>query len=307
MDGVISGLAIMWLIIVVGMVVGKIGLLGEHSQEVFTKFVYWIASPALLFSTISVTDISAIVGVPMGVEAVSATFSALTYAVISIFVLRGSRVETTVGAMTASLSNAAYLGLPLATYILGSPTHVIPVLIFQLGLLTPVFFVLTDLAASGAQPSALGTARMIFTNPMLVASGAGVIVSLTGLTVPDVLREPIDVLGGAAVPCILVSFGISLLETGIKGFRPYAGKIAVSTIMKLAIQPAFAYLVGRFLFGLEGFDLFAVTAMGGLPTAQNAYVAAFKAGAGQELASGTVVMTTIFVTPTLLASAALLS
>ena len=54
------------------------------------------------------------------------------------------------------------------------------------------------------------------------------------------------------------------------------------------------------------YSLFAVTAMGGLPTAQNAYLAAFRAGAGNELARGTVVATTIFVTPTLLLIAALL-
>nr|NLD40410.1 AEC family transporter [Actinomycetales bacterium] len=306
MAGVVSGLAMMWIIIAVGVVLGRFKILGDHAQEVLTRLVYWIASPCLLFSTISSTDFREIIGPALAVEAISAVGTALTFVVVALVFLRANKVETTVGAMTSSLSNAAYLGIPLATYILGSASHVIPVLIFQLGLLTPTFFVLVDLVAADRKPSLMGTLKMIFTNPMLVSSMLGLLASLAGLVVPDTLLTPIEVLAGAAVPCILVSFGVSLLETGVKGFRPFAGKITTATVMKLAVQPAFAYLAGRFLFGLEGFDLFAVTAMGGLPTAQNAYLAAFRAGAGNELARGTVVATTIFVTPTLLLIAALL-
>jgi len=307
MEGVLSGLAMMWIIIAIGMLLGRFKVLGDHAQEVMTRFVYWVASPALLFTTISATDIRDIIGLPMAIEAISAIASALVFVLISTVFLRANRVETTVGAMTSSLSNAAYLGIPLATYILGSASHVIPVLIFQLGLLTPTFFVLTDLAADGRTPTIGGTVRMIATNPMLVSSFLGMLVSISGLTVPDIVITPIDVLAGAAVPTILVSFGISLLETGVRGFRDYARQISISTSMKLAAQPLFAYLAARFIFGLEGFDLFAVTTMGGLPTAQNAYVAAFRAGAGNELARGTVVATTILVTPSLLLIAALLS
>ncbi|HZK05147.1 MAG TPA: AEC family transporter [Actinomycetaceae bacterium] len=307
MEGVLTGLALMWIVIGVGMVIGRLGILGDYAQDVLTRFVYWIASPALLFSTISQTDIRAIVGPALGVEAISAVTAALTYVLISVVFLRGSRVETTVGAMTSSLSNAAYLGIPLSTYILGSPTHVVPVLIFQLGLLTPAFFVLTDLAAGRSEASAVNAVRLIFTNPMLIASMLGLLVSLSGVGVPELVTGPVEVLAGAAVPCILVSFGISLLETGVKGFRDHAPEITTSTVIKLIAQPLFAYLAGRFVFGLDGFELFAVTSMGGLPTAQNAYVAAFRAGAGNELARGTVVATTVFVTPTLLGIAALLS
>ncbi|MDO5496139.1 MAG: AEC family transporter, partial [bacterium] len=147
MEGVLSGLAMMWIIIAIGMVLGRVGVLGPHAPQVMTRFVYWVASPSLLFVTISQTDLGSILGVPMAVEAISAVTNALLFVALAIPLLRTSRVETTVGAMTASLSNAAYLGIPLATYILGSATHVIPVLIFQLGLLTPAFFVLVDLAA----------------------------------------------------------------------------------------------------------------------------------------------------------------
>lgn len=307
MEGVLSGLSVMWIVIGVGMLLGRFRVLGEHGQTVLTRFVYWVASPALLFSILSVTDVRSVLGPALGVEAVSAVLTAITFALVSIFVLRRGRVDTAVGAMTASLSNAAYIGIPLATYILGSATHVIPVMMFQLGLLTPTFFVITDLAAGRHRPTVAGTVKLIVTNPMLVAAFLGMASSFTGIHPPGVVFDSIEVLAGAAVPCILVSFGISLLESGVGGFRLQAVPIVVATAMKLLLQPTFAYLAARFLFGLDGFELFAATAMGGLPTAQNAYVAAFRAGAGNEIARGTVILSTVFVTPTMLAIAALLS
>lgn len=297
----------MWTVIGIGMVLGRIKLLGEHAQEVLTKLVYWVASPALLFATISQADIRAILGAPLATEAISATSAALTFTLIGIVILRARRLEVAVGAMSSSLSNSAYLGIPLSTYILGSPTHVVPVLVFQLGLLTPFFFVITDLLAGRSQASLLTTVRLIVTNPMLISSLLGMVVSFSGLTVPALLLDPIELIAGAAVPAILIAFGISLLETGISGFRAHLAAISIATVLKLLAQPLFAYLAGGFIFGLEGFDLFAVTAMGGLPTAQNAYVAAFRAGGGNELARGAVVTTTIFVTFSMLLIAALLS
>lgn len=54
-------------------------------------------------------------------------------------------------------------------------------------------------------------------------------------------------------------------------------------------------------------ELFAAVAMAGLPTAQNAYVAAFRAHTGESIARGAVLATTILVTPTLMVIAALLA
>lgn len=318
MQGVLTGLAMMWAVIAVGMVLGRLNVLGENADRVLTRFVYWVASPALLFDTISQADIRTILGPSLLVEAISAVSAALTFVALAL-VMRYSRIQTTVGAMASSLSNAAYLGIPLAAYILGSAEYVVPVLVFQLGLLTPTFFVLTDLAAARSrrtletpeagqsQVPVASALRLIAKNPMLIASALGVLVSLSGVTVPTLISNPVGVLAGGAVPAILVSFGISLLDTGIRGFRGHMAPISIATFLKLLAQPLFANLVARFLFGLEGFDLFAVTAMAGLPTAQNVYVAAFRAGAGNELARGVVVATTILVTPTLLLIAALLS
>ena len=51
----------------------------------------------------------------------------------------------------------------------------VPVMIFQLGFLTPLFYVLSDLVGSGVRPTVSGVLRRVFTNPMVIAAVLGVV------------------------------------------------------------------------------------------------------------------------------------
>lgn len=297
----------MWIIIAVGVVLGRTRVLGEGADRVLTRVVYYIAAPSLVFVTLGEADIRSLVGPKTAAEMIGAFTAALAYAAISIWIFRASKGDTVVGAMSSSLSNAAYLGIPMATYVLGDPVHVIPVMLFQLGFLTPLFFVMVDLVSGRADASVAGTLRAVFTNPILIAAVLGIGAGLARIQLPEVITEPLEVMGAAAVPCVLLAMGMTLLDRGEDSIAANAKEITTASILKLIVQPAVAYLLARFLFGLEGFDLFAVTVMAGLPTAQNSFVAASRAQTGLGIARGTVIISTVFVTPTLMLIAALLA
>lgn len=307
MDGVINGLAMMWVIIAVGVILGRTRVLGDGAEKVLTRIVYYVAAPALVFVTLAVADIRAVLGPKTVAEMAGAIVAALTYTAISVWIFRASRADTVVGAMSSSLSNAAYLGIPMATYVLGDPVHVIPVMLFQLGFLTPLFFVLVDLVSGRADSSVAGTLRTVLTNPILIGAVLGIGCGLARVSVPEIVMQPLAVMGAAAVPCVLIAMGMSLFDRGEDSIAANAKEIVTATLLKLIVQPVVAYLLARFGFGLEGFDLFAVTVMAGLPTAQNSYVAASRAGTGLGIARGAVIVSTIFVTPTLMLIAAALA
>lgn len=322
MSGVLAGMSVVWVIILLGWVLGRARILGDGAQDVLNRLVYWVATPALLFATLATTEIRALVGAPLAIAALSAIAAAGTFALVSRFVLRDSRGETVVGAMASSLANAAHLGIPLAAYVLGSATHVVPVLLFQLGFFTPMFFVLADLVSQDGRTSPRRVVRVVVSNPLVVASAVGMLLGATGTAVPDLVMEPIRVVGGAAVPAVLIAFGLSMAEAAPTG-RPVAAAapddaaqrrrrrtgadVALATTLKLAVQPAFAFLLGSLAFGLTGHALFAVVAMAGLPAAQNTYVAAFRTGTAITLARGAVLATTLLAIPSLATIAALLA
>lgn len=306
MAGVLSGLSLIWVIIVLGWALGRFRVLPPEAPEVLNRLVYFVGSPAIMFVTLTGLDVRAVFGPPLIVAAASAVGTALVF-VLYARIRRIDLANTVVGAMCSSLNNAGHLGIPLATYILGSPQFVLPVLVFQLGFFSPMYFVLSDLAGRSGKVSVGKVVRTIVTNPLLIAAVSGMALSLLNLRLPAVVFAPIETLAGLAVPAILIAFGLSLNAERVLPARGQATMVAVSTTLKLAVHPLLAWVIARYGFGMAGAELFAAVSMAGLPTAQNAYVAAFRARTGESLARGTVLASTILVTPTLLVIAALLA
>src|SRR4029453_5900904 len=82
----------------------------------------------------------------------------------------------------------------------------------------------------------------------------------------------IELIGHAAVPLMLIAYGLSL--HGQRLLEPGTGRrdVLVATVLKLAGMPVAAWALARFRFGLDGIELYAVTVLAALPTAQNVFV-----------------------------------
>lgn len=103
---------------------------------------------------------------------------------------------------------------------------------------------------------------------------------------------------------ILLSFGAALVDRRTASGDAGILAIACAVVAKLAVQPAIACGVGVML-GLTGPALMSVTIMAALPSAQNAYIAATRAGAGERIAQGTVLVTTFASLPVVVGIAAI--
>jgi predicted permease len=104
-----------------------------------------------------------------------------------------------------------------------------------------------------------------------------------------------------------MAFGMSL--RGSRPLRADEGRaeILTASLIKSAVMPLVAYLVGSLVFALHGQALFAVVALAALPTAQNVYNFAARYERGIPIARDTVLLTTLLAVPALLLIAALLA
>ena len=258
----------------------------------------------MLFHAIVSTGTSGVFGAPLAVAAASGVGTALLFVLVTRLFLRLSRGETALGAMASSLNNGAYIGIPIAVYVLNDASAVVPILVFQLGFFTPMFFVLADLVGSGQRPSVLGVAKVVARNPMVIAAACGFLFSAAGWPMPTLLDVSTSMLGAAAPPMILLSFGASLVDRRSASGEADIPAVASAIIGKLIVQPMIACGVGV-LLGLAGPALMSVTIMAALPAAQNAYIAATRAKAGERIAQGTVLVTTFASLPVVVGIAAL--
>jgi malonate transporter len=306
MGGVVVGFAIIAFVIVVGYIAARFGVGGPTAPFVLNRIAFFVTNPALLFVTLARADLHVVFSTQVVVAAVAALVAGGAFVLLSRLFFRRGAAETTIGALGAGYVNANNIGLPVAVYVLGNASYVAPVLLLQLIVFAPIALTVLDATSRGSV-----SVRSILTqpirNPMIIASLLGILVDLSGLQIPDAVFQPFVLLGGAAVPLVLMAFGMSLY--GSRPLRSDHGRVEILTaaLLKSAVMPAVAFLVAWLVFGLHGQSLFAAVALAALPTAQNVYNFAARYERGVAIARDTVLLTTVLAIPALLLIAALLA
>ena len=313
MSGVLAGFATIGLIIGLGFLLAHLKVLDETAQQVLTKTAFYVASPALLVTVLGGTDVhrllSANLLASLGSVAVAATVGAL----VARLVWRRDGGETVIATFCAAYVNAGNLGLPIAAYALGDAALIAPMLLVQLLVLQPSGLAVLDGLTSEPSPGTsrgrvmLLRATAPLRNPLAVASLVGLLLALTGITLPLAINAPLTLVGGMAVPAMLIAYGISLrLGPGLGAGEP-AGQVGTLVALKLVVQPVAAYLIGAYAVGLEGHDLLAVTVIAALPTAQNVFTFAMRYDRGVILARDTIFVATLLSVPAIVGITWLLS
>lgn len=307
MSGVLAGFSIVWVVIGIGYLIGRSGVLGPNAQQVLSRTVFFVGTPALMLVTFGRTDLHRVFSVQLLVAAASAGIVLSLYLLWSRLVLRRPWPVAIMTGATGSLVNAANLGIPIAVYVLGDAAVAAPIIVFQMTLLTPLVTASLDVATARHGTSALRRIGQVAANPVLIASVVGILLSVTGVHLPDLVMEPFRLISGIAVPGMLLAFGI-----GLHGSRPLRDRsqwadVASATTSKVVVQPLVALALGSLALGLSGPALFAVVVMAALPTAQNAYVVAARYGTAVSQTKDTVLVTTVLSVPVLILIAALLA
>lgn len=308
MNGVLSAFGIITVVIVVGIVLGRTGVLGATAHEVLSRAVFYVAAPALLFTTLAEAEVGDVLSAGLAVTAISASFTLLCFVVTARLAWHRSAADSVIGGLASSYVNAGNLGIPIAVYAFGDAAYVAPVMLFQLVVLAPLAFAVLDRADPARRhPAFWRRLAQPVTNPITLATVSGLAVSALEWRPPLVAWEALHLLAGLTVPAALIAFGVSWGLERRPGLRSLHRGVWLVAVLKLVVQPAVAYLVARFGFGLDGIPLAAATVCGALPTAQNVFVYAVKYARGVPLARDAILVTTILSVPVIIVIAALVS
>ena len=306
MSGVLIGFAIIGVVILIGYIVGRFGVLGPHAPYVMSRLVFFVLSPSLLFTVLADADVHVLFSSLLAVSFITAVVACLLFAGIALLILRRKLPEAVIGSLASGYVNANNIGIPVAVYVLGDPAYSAPVILLQLLVLAPIGLTILDITTNG-RASFWRTITKPFSNPLIIGSALGTILAVTGFQLPDAVMEPFRIIGAAAVPLVLIAFGMSLHGGRLLAPGTDRRGVILASVIKLAVMPVLAWLLARFVFGLEGEQLFAVVVLAGLPTAQNIFVYAQRYERGVTLARDTVLITTVGAVPVLVLVAALLA
>jgi malonate transporter len=305
-QGVLAGFAIITIIIGVGFLLAQLKILDATAQGVLTRLAFYVASPALMITVLGGTDVHRLFSANLIASLGSVVVAATTTILLARLLWKREAGDTVIAAFCSAYVNAGNLGIPIAAYALGDAALVAPMLLAQLIILQPsglaVLDAITHVPSPGISPRRLLLIRLTrpLRNPLAVGSLVGLALALTGIKLPMIINAPLTLIGGMAVPSMLLVFGISLRL----GPRPGAGEppiqIGALVLIKLIVQPIVAYLIGAYVVGLTGHNLLAVTVIAALPTAQNVFTFAMRYDRGVILARDTIFVATLLSVPVIL-------
>jgi predicted permease len=296
---VLTGFVVVGFAIVVGWVLGRIDLLGPHARHVLGRLTFFVLSPFLLFVVLAQADVRTLFSALLPVSAIAAVAVILVYTLVARLWWRRKAGETLIGALASGQVNSNNIGIPLSLYLLGSAAYPAPVILMQLVVLTPIAMAIFEAVSTG-QRRAWPILRRTATNPIVVGSVLGVVVSVSGISLPPIVWEPLVLLANACVPVLLISYGISLHGQRVLGAPGRRRDVIVASVLKLAIMPVIAWATATYLFALSPGDVLIVTVLAALPTAQNVFNYAQRFDIGEQIARDTVFITTIGCVPVLL-------
>lgn len=305
MLAVLEGFSTIIAVIALGALVAHVRLADLEWQRMLSRISFFVASPALLLTVVADADVTDVLSRHLVASAAGVLGSALLYLVAARLVWHRDLADTTVGTLCASYVNAGNLGIPIASYVLGDAALVAPTLLMQLLVMQPLALGLLD----STRRRSVSVGRMLarpFTNPLTVGTLIGLALAVGGWEIPRGIRDPLDLVGGMAVPAMLMAYGISLRLGPRPGRDASFAEVGYITVCKMALQPAVAGTCA-WLLGLHGGQLLAVTVLSALPTAQNIFVHATRYDRSVTLARDSIFATTVLSLPVIFVLAALLA
>lgn len=278
-----------FIIIVIGGLLQRIGLLNEGFTSVADKFVFKVALPVQLFRDIAEMDIRSDFSGKFVLFCMAATtcMFAATWLLGQLFLKDRSMVGAF--AQAAARGSAAILGIAFVENIYGS-SGMTPMMIVAAVPLFNIYsvIILTVTSAQGKFDLALVKKLLkgVITNPIILGIAAGMVWSLAGLPMPVLLSKSVGYIASTATPLALLVLGATF--KGREALQKIGPTLAAA-FLKLVAIPAAIFPVAIHM-GFRGSELVAIMIMLASPTTVTCYIMAKNMG-GDDTLSASVVMT----------------
>jgi predicted permease len=285
----------LFAVIFLGFFAGRANFLGEAGVRGLGAFVFNFAIPPHVFRLMAETELDRITEWGfLGGYFLAQTLVFLTGATIGRAVFGMRTAEMTIQAFGSAFSNGVMLALPLLLWLYGDAGGVPALLIITLDVIVfssvTVLLELSRRGDGGAGPRVVAqAARSVLVNPIIMATVLGILYSLSGLALPQVVDQTLSFLGQAAAPSALFALGASLSLRRIGGSL---GPAAAMVAAKLILHPILAWLAFAWLLELDPLWVSAGVIFAACPVGLNVYVFAQHYEVAIETASSAILIST---------------
>lgn len=279
-----------FIVLVLGVYLTRIKLLNDNFIETGSKLVFNVTLPALLFVSISKTDLAHVANASLIIYAAIATIIVYLLLEVAAHYLIEPAEERGIIVQGGFRSNMGIIGLAYCINAYGEAGLIASSL--YLGLITILFNILSVITLSRSLHKDKGignTIKGIVTNPLIIGIVLALPFAWAKIEIPDMLLSTGEYFAKMTLPLALLCTGGSLNFQALKyDFH----KAILSAVAKIALVPLLITL-GGFLLGFRGINLGVLFLMSSAPTAAASYVMVRAMGGNAALAANIIVLTVI--------------
>ncbi len=272
-------------LILFGFVLNRITNWGRDFWSGLEKLIYFVLFPALLFNSIAKQKLDFVLAAPALKTALLTVAIGIVVAYAAKWVVKADEKSYTSSFQTAFRFNS-YIGLAIAGRLHGEAG------IAAFGIVIGMVVPLCNIASVWmlAKGSEVSVWKELIQNPLILATVGGVLYSLSGLPLPEVMQMLISRMGAASLACGLLAVGAALTMANVGRNAPL---ITYNMAVKLIVMPVTAIALAKW-FGVSGVYFDMVVLFGALPTATSAYILAVRMGGNGPVVAQSITVSTLF-------------
>ena len=286
---------IFWRVLVVfslvffGIVARKTGAFREEAKDSLAQIMLNITLPPLVFVSMT-ADITWERILSGAVSPLIALALVGIMLVITKFLSRLVRMKPErrgTFSVVSAMPNTAFIGFPVILAVLGQEGLAYAVL-YDIGI-TLAFCSLAIMALKGGGLEE-GSWKSLL-NPPLITSVLGLFINRLGLKIPELIFEPLKIMGNATVPLAMLLVGYTLCDLKFD-HKVIDLELVMVCIVKLLLYPFFAYLVTLPL-NLDPLVRTVIVMQAAMPSMASTPVLTQKYGGDSEFAVTSIFVTTL--------------
>lgn len=290
MELIINSILPVFLIVAMGYFLKKKKIIEETTEKFLNNLAYYLLLPVMIFISIYKAPFEKIFDPRMilGIYA-SAFMVFIIAAAVAAFYPKEKRSGFV---LPAFRTNIAYIGFPLILHAYGQLA--LAEISVLTGFIAPVTIMLSiiylRLLNKDTNPKAKGIAYHVITDPLVIGSIVGICFSYFKIQLPQFMVNTVDMISSMGSPLMLIVVGAGLKISAIHRDKIL---VAVSTILKLIIQPAISVFIFTYLIPLTGLEFKVAVMTFAFPSALSTYIMVKQYKGDGELTAAIIMVTTL--------------
>lgn len=293
MEKILTLQVTIFLLVLVGFGVKRLGLIGSQGQKNMNDLVIYVILPCNILHAFMNSPVEGrlvyyleVLAISLGIQAFCVVYGKLVFKKEP----EGRNKCLRYGTIC---SNAGFLGNPIAEGIYGAEGLVLA----SIYLIPQRIMMWTSgLAVFTGSSNRKATIQKVLTHPCIVMSELGILLMFTGWKLPEGIAGAVDAIGNCNTAMSMMAVGMILADIDLKEF--WDKTVVKFTIHRLIVIPAAVYLVCRFLpLDRNAFGICVLLAA--MPAGATTSILAEKYGVDAPFATKMVIFSTLLSLPTI--------